>query len=310
MSLLAAMAAAYTAVALLANMLAQTFTVCSMPRARSSISADVPRGGRLRGGVVAAQRCSSCSSSLAPASLMLAVSAAAAAALRRRHCKSLARRANVAQWKQRVRRIEGSRAIFDVTIPKPLGLVPKNFPNRPGVGVAKIKEDGNTDLLNKRVLLDDEEGMWVLEGDEVIAVNDVLCEGKDLEEVSLLVKAAKGDSIKLTLCRNTLSGPVKIIWKPSMKMATYNRKAILRTCEENLGARVRYSCEDGWCSSCWHAEEKYLTVFRICKHTVPKDWDNVMPFVLCSALEIKNTKGLLVQNLMQSDGVKPPRQDK
>lgn len=27
-----------------------------------------------------------------------------------------------------------------------------------------------------------------------------------------------------------------------------------KACEETLGANVRYSCEDGWCSSCWHAE--------------------------------------------------------
>lgn len=30
--------------------------------------------------------------------------------------------------------------MFDVTLLKPLGLTPKNFPNRPGVGIAKIKE--------------------------------------------------------------------------------------------------------------------------------------------------------------------------
>ena len=38
------------------------------------------------------------------------------------------------------KRIEGGRAIFDVTIPKPLGITPKEFPNRPGVGIAGIKE--------------------------------------------------------------------------------------------------------------------------------------------------------------------------
>ena len=29
-------------------------------------------------------------------------------------------------------------------------------------------------------------------------------------------------------------------------------------------------------------------------HEVPEKWDNVMPFVLLSALEVKNTKGHLV----------------
>ena len=38
------------------------------------------------------------------------------------------------------KRIEGGRAIFDVTITKPLGITPKEFPNRPGVGIAGIKE--------------------------------------------------------------------------------------------------------------------------------------------------------------------------
>ena len=38
------------------------------------------------------------------------------------------------------KRISGGRAIFDVQLLKPLGLTPRNFPNRPGVGIAKIKE--------------------------------------------------------------------------------------------------------------------------------------------------------------------------
>jgi len=250
----------------------------------------------------------------APLALSIASLGALAAAVARRqgaHSRSsmVARRATVAQWNSRVKRIEGGRAIFDVTIPKPLGITPKEFPNRPGVGIAGIKEGGNTDLWNKEVLLNDAEGMFVLEGDEVVAVNGTFCEGGDLKTVSKLVKESEGDSVTLKLVRNYLRGPVKIVWKPSLKMATYKRKALLRACEETLGANVRYSCEDGWCSSCWHAEETYMTVFRICKMDVPEKWDNVVPFVLLSALEVKNTKGVLVKNLMQADGVKPPRQD-
>eukprot|EP00439_Symbiodinium_sp_Y106_P047830 s477_g6.t1 len=260
----------------------------------------------------------------APLALAMASLGALAASVARRrgpaaHSRSsmVACRATVAQWNSRVKRIEGGRAIFDVTIPKPLGITPKEFPNRPGVGIAGIKEGppgvsveyvsmllerlllADLDLWNKEVLLNDAEGMFVLEGDEVVAVNGTFCEGGDLKTVSKLVKESEGDSVTLKLVRNYLRGPVKIVWKPSLKMATYKRKALLRACEETLGANVRYSCEDGWCSQ----------VFRICKMDVPEKWDNVVPFVLLSALEVKNTKGVLVKNLMQADGVKPPRQD-
>ncbi|CAK9047022.1 Uncharacterized protein SCF082_LOCUS26400 [Durusdinium trenchii] len=250
--------------------------------------------------------------SCSPAAVLLGLTSLVAAQCRRgrphgsRHVQC---RATVAQWNKRVKRIEGGRAVFDVTLLKPLGLTPKNFPNRPGVGIAKIKEGGNTEFWNKKVLLEDVPGMFVLEGDEVVGVNDTICEGKDLETVSKLVKESPGDTVTLKLVRNYLTGPVKIVWKPSLKMGTYKRGALLRACEETLGANVRYSCEDGWCSSCWHAEDNYMTVYRICKMDVPEKWDNVMPFVLLSALEVKNTKGVLCKNLMQADGVKPPRQD-
>lgn len=36
--------------------------------------------------------------------------------------------------------------------------------------------------MNHRVIVDGEEGMWVLEGDEVVAVNGVSVEGKSLDE--------------------------------------------------------------------------------------------------------------------------------
>eukprot|EP00435_Cladocopium_sp_Y103_P033006 s454_g8.t1 len=53
-------------------------------------------------------------------------------------------------------------------------------------------QDGNTDQLNKRVIIDGEEGMWVLEGDEVVAVNGTNVEGKSLDEVGPLVKNSEG----------------------------------------------------------------------------------------------------------------------
>lgn len=50
------------------------------------------------------------------------------------------------------------------------------------MGLSVLPQDGNTDKLNHRVIVDGEEGMWVLEGDEVVAVNGVSVEGKSLDE--------------------------------------------------------------------------------------------------------------------------------
>eukprot|EP00434_Breviolum_minutum_P012534 symbB.v1.2.011044.t1/scaffold734.1/size167996/3 len=58
--------------------------------------------------------------------------------------------------------------------------------------MTRHREDGNTDQLNKRVIIDGEEGMWVLEGDEVVAVNGTNVEGKSLDEVGPLVKNSEG----------------------------------------------------------------------------------------------------------------------
>lgn len=210
------------------------------------------------------------------------------------------------QWNERVKRIEGYRAVFDVVIPKPLGVIPKNFTNRPGVGIAQIKEGGNCEALNERVILQGEEGMWVLEGDEVIAVDGIQCEAKSLDFVGPLVKSAPGDTVTLTLCRNYQKGPVKVVWKPGDEMITMTRGSLLRSCAEAANADVRYSCKDGWCSSCWHTEETSDLVHRICKFPVPQDWDNVKPLVLLRADYTFKTKGLLVKNLMQADGYIPP----
>ncbi|CAE7246329.1 unnamed protein product [Symbiodinium sp. CCMP2592] len=296
--------AALLAAVLAACTWAQTFLAPS-PRLSSKAQLNAHSRGRSNSTLQCPARAEQAVPAAPLALAMASLGALAASVARRRgqgaHSRSsmVACRATVAQWNSRVKRIEGGRAIFDVTITKPLGITPKEFPNRPGVGIAGIKTGGNTDLWNKEVLLNDAEGMFVLEGDEVVAVNGTFCEGGDLKTVSKLVKESEGDSVTLKLVRNYLRGPVKIVWKPSLKMATYKRKALLRACEETLGANVRYSCEDGWCSSCWHAEETYMTVFRICKMDVPEKWDNVVPFVLLSALEVKNTKGVLVKNLMR-----------
>lgn len=222
---------------------------------------------------------------------------------------SVTRFATAAEFMKRVKRIEGNRAVFDVTIAKPLGIVPQAFPTRPGVGIAKIKEGGNADLLNNKVILEGGEGMWILEGDEVVAVNGKMCEGQGLDVMNALVKEAEGDAITLTLVRNVQAGPVKVVWMPTKKMATMKRGTSLRVCEEWLGARVRFSCENGWCSSCWHVDDHYDAVYRICKNVVPYTWDNVLPLILIAKDEAKRRKGLDVKYLLQADGLLPPRQD-
>mmetsp|Transcript_13256 Transcript_13256/g.31411 ORF Transcript_13256/g.31411 Transcript_13256/m.31411 type:complete len:316 (+) Transcript_13256:96-1043(+) len=195
-------------------------------------------------------------------------------------------------WVKRVKMIEGERAVFDVTIPKPLGLVPANFPNRPGVGVAKITPDGNTDQLNRRVIVDGEEGMWVLEGDEVVAVNGETVEGKSLDEVGPLVKNSEGDSVTLTLCRHYMAGPVKVVFLPSGKVATMKRGIeILKAAEVGV-EDVSFSCKEGWCHACWHTDPMFGTVYRACSaisrkrpppknpRRIPEKWNNVVPLWL------------------------------
>lgn len=38
--------------------------------------------------------------------------------------------------------------------------------------------------------------MFIMEGDEVVAVNGTVCEGQDLEKVSKLVKESEGPSLR------------------------------------------------------------------------------------------------------------------
>eukprot|EP00933_Yihiella_yeosuensis_P083193 TRINITY_DN97372_c0_g1_i1.p1 TRINITY_DN97372_c0_g1~~TRINITY_DN97372_c0_g1_i1.p1 ORF type:complete len:311 (-),score=52.35 TRINITY_DN97372_c0_g1_i1:388-1320(-) len=229
-------------------------------------------------------------------SLAIAFGASAAAmAFTRRHRRATALRAEpptAEQWHARVKRIQGDRAVFDVTIPKPLGLNPANFPNRPGVGVAKITPGGNTDILNRKVIVDNEEGMWVLEGDEVVAVNGESVEGKTTSEVGPLVRDSEGDSVTLTLCRSYYAGPVKVVFLPSGKTATMKRGIEISSAAKVGVEDVSFSCKEGWCKACWHSDQTWGTVFRACEsysskrpppklsRRIPEKWDNVMPLVL------------------------------
>lgn len=195
-------------------------------------------------------------------------------------------------WAKRVKFVEGDRAVFDVTIPKPLGLIPADFPNRPGVGVAKITPDGNTDLLNKRVIVDGQPGMWVLEGDEIVAVNGQLVEGLGLEQVSALVKASEGSELTLTLCRYYMASPVKVVFMPSGQCATMKRGVEIRKAADIGVQEVSYSCKEGWCKACWHTDPMFGTVYRACNasspkkpapknpRTIPATWNSVVPLWL------------------------------
>lgn len=239
----------------------------------------------------------------APSSVALLVGlgtvGVASALWQRRRDATTARRAEQSspepgpeEWNARVRRIEGERAVFEVTIPKPLGLVPADFPNRPGVGVAKITPGGNTDNANRRVLVDNEPGMFVLEGDEVVAVNGQNVEGQSLDIVGPMVKDSAGDSVTLTLCRAYYAGPVKVVFLPSGKFATMKRGVeILKAADVGV-QEVSFSCKEGWCKACWHTDTMWGIVYRACSasspkkpppknpRTIPEKWDNVMPLCL------------------------------
>jgi len=217
----------------------------------------------------------------------------------RRSRAAITRRVSSEQWNEQVRRIEGNRAVFDVTIPKPLGLVPRDFPNRSGVGVASIKPEGNTAKLNEDVLVNEKPGMFVLEGDEVVAVNGLSVEGKPLSEVGPLVKSAEGDSITLTLCRYTLKGPVKVVFLPEGSMVTMRRGTEIQQAGKNCDAPIAYSCNEGWCKACWMTLDAFPdSVYKACNvsksaqrpapphpRLVPEDWDSALPFSLVSWAE-------------------------
>lgn len=206
---------------------------------------------------------------------------------------------NPDNWTNRVTFIEGERAIFEVTIPKPLGLIPRDFPNRPGVGVAKINEDGNTDKLNKRVILEGGPGMWVLEGDEVVGVNGEDCQGKSLDKIGPMVKEAPGDSVTLKLCRYYFAGPVKVVFLPSNKTAVMKRGAEISSAAKVGVQEVSFSCKEGWCKACWHTDPMFKIVYRACNtvslkrpppknpREIPKKWNNVVPLWLIGRRDAK-----------------------
>lgn len=173
-----------------------------------------------------------------------------------------------------------------------MGAELREFPQRPGVGVAKVLPGSNTELLNEQVLSGEVSGMWVLEGDEVIAVNGTACGGEDLDTVVGLVAGSDGATVTLTLARNYLKspkGPVKVIFLSSGNTACARRGDVLSEVAALAGEGVPYSCREGWCGTCWHKEESTGETFKPCKDEVPRMWDNVMPLALTPAPQ-KNSK--------------------
>lgn len=211
---------------------------------------------------------------------------AVAALLRRRSESPVALRATRVEWFRKVKRISGDRAVFDVTIPKPMGVALEYLPDKKGgfrgVGISEIIKDGNAYELNKKVCVTEEEdGMWILEGDRIIGVNGTETVDASVDDIARLVGESEGDSVSMTLCRNTRLGPIKVVVMPGGEFATVRRNSRLSAAVEfALGREIKYGCIDGWCGTCWHRERVTGWLFKPCSDLITTDWDNVMPMVL------------------------------
>jgi len=173
-------------------------------------------------------------------------------------------------------------ATFDVSVPKPLGAELQKFPNRPGVGIAQVKDGGGCLAVNQEVLTKDGEGMWILEGDEIVAVEGVSCAG-DLDKIVELVMASEGDRITVTLSRNYLKapkGPIKVVFRPSGNMMTVSPGNKFSNIAASLGE------DDGW-----YQEVGTGKMLKISEDEVPGNWDNVMPMTLVAAQAPQETAG-------------------
>merc|ERR1719253_665633 len=135
--------------------------------------------------------------------------------------------------------------------------------------------------MNRRVCINEDPGMWVLEGDRVMAVNDVSVEAGSIEDIVGIVQGSQEDHVKLTLMRNTKKGPIKVIMMPEGRFATVKRNAKLaQAAEWAAGKELKYGCIDGWCGTCWHRERSTNGIFKPCCDVLTSEWDSVMPLVL------------------------------
>lgn len=195
------------------------------------------------------------------------------------------------QWMRRVRRVDARHVVYDVTLLKPLGLLLETYPNRPGIGVKEIFDEGNAAKNNDRVIFSQADGMWILEGDELVAVNDQVCQEADMDDILQLIGNA-GSEVTLTFKRNVRGGPIKCVFFPSGAQATVRRNVSLSAAAAYAGLNVKFGCTDGWCGTCWHRERSTNGVMKPCCGMLTSDWDSTLPLVLTLSPEKAGSKGV------------------
>lgn len=256
-------------------------------RGMGSGDARVTAGAALRGSLSGSSASVDGQLCAAPALLALGLACAALASARGRAAGAVALQATRTQWYRKVKRISNDRALFDVVVPKPMGVKLERIPDFKkggfaGVGISEVVAGGSADELNKRVCITEEDsGMWVLEGDRVIAINGEDTKDASIEDCVKIVMDSDNDAVTLTLCRNTRKGPIKVIIMPGGEQATVRRSSRLSAAAEYAaGQELKYGCIDGWCGTCWHRERTTDGIFKPCCDVLTGDWDNVMPLVL------------------------------
>merc|ERR550525_232715 len=106
-----------------------------------------------------------------------------------------------------------------------------------------------------------------------MAVNDRNTEDATIEDIVQIV-GLSGDTVKLTLMRNTRKGPIKVVMMPAGKSATVRRNARLSSAAEYVeGRELKYRCIDGWCGTCWHRERATNGIFKPCCDVLTGEWD-------------------------------------
>ncbi|CAJ1350083.1 unnamed protein product [Effrenium voratum] len=164
------------------------------------------------------------------------------------------------------------KIVYEVTLPKPLGITLADAPRGAGfgVGVEDVVSGGNAAKLLQEVL-NGKDSMWIQEGDELEAVNDVPTDGFQDKAVSLIQES--GDTVKLQLSRPR-KGFIKVVF-PDGKSATSPRAAILKRLAEKVGYNSGCTCTDGRCGKCWHRDPITTEVYVLplnCAGLVPSVW--------------------------------------
>ncbi|CAK0892487.1 unnamed protein product [Prorocentrum cordatum] len=118
--------------------------------------------------------------------------------------------------------------------------------------------------------------MWVLEGDEIIAVDGVDCRA-NIEKIVECIQGSESDSVTLTLSRHYLKvpkGPVKVVFSPSGNMVSVPRGTPLR--KAAAMANEILVCEV-------YKEAGTGKNYEMSKDEAPQAWDNTMPMTLVPA---------------------------